>query len=77
MSKKNKTADDFVLEYLKKKPANTYDLRKKGVFSPAGSISRLKKKGHKIIKKLKSIIDDFGIKRHRVAEYHLKGGDDE
>jgi hypothetical protein len=77
MSKKNKTVDDFVLETLKKKPANTYDLRKKSVFSPSGSVSRLRKKGHNIETVEKSIVDDFGIKRKRVAEYHLKGGDDE
>lgn len=73
MSKSNKTVDDYVLEELKKKPATTHDLRKKGVFSPAGSIRRLREQGHNIETKKKSIVDDFGIKRHRVAEYHLKG----
>ena len=73
MSKTNNTADDYVLNALKKKPITTYDFRKQGVCSPAGSISRLRKQGHHIETKRKSIVDDFGIKRHRVAEYRLKG----
>ncbi len=73
MIKTNKTADDYVLNALKRKPVTTYDLRRQGVFSPAGSISRLRKQGHPIETKRKSIVDDFGIKRHRVAEYRLKG----
>ena len=73
MSKTYKTVDDYVLDALKKKPVTTYDLRKQGVFTPSGSISRLRKRGHHIETKRKSIVDDFGIKRHRVAEYRLKG----
>lgn len=73
MSKTYQTADDYVLDALKKKPVTTYDLRKLGVFSPSGSISRLRRQGHHIETKRKSIVDDFGIKRHRVAEYRLKG----
>lgn len=73
MSKTTKTVDDYVLNALKKKPASTYDLRKLGIFSPSGSISRLRRQGHHIETRRKSIVDDFGIKRHRVAEYCLKG----
>jgi predicted ATPase len=25
----------------------------------------------------KSLVEDFGVRRYRVAEYHLKGADDE
>jgi hypothetical protein len=77
MSKPKKTSDDYVLESLQKNPTNTYEFRKSGVFSPSGSVSRLRRKGHEIETVKKSLVDDFGIRRNRVAEYHLKGADDE
>jgi len=77
MSKSKKTSDDRVLETLKKKPTNTYEFRKSGVFSPSGSVARLRRKGHEIETVERSLVDDFGVRRYRVAEYHLKGADDE
>jgi hypothetical protein len=77
MSKSKKTSDDHVLETLKKKPTNTYEFRKSGVFTPSGSVARLRQIGHEIETVNKSLVDDFGVRRYRVAEYHLKGADDE
>ncbi|CAN8140154.1 hypothetical protein THIOSC15_2070012 [uncultured Thiomicrorhabdus sp.] len=71
---KNKTADDYVLEALQERAYNTYQLRNKGVFSPAGSVDRLRKAGYDIETKKVTIKDRFRITHYRVAEYHLKGG---
>lgn len=71
--------DKKILEQLKKGPMNTYEIRDKGPFHPAGVIKRLRKK-YNISKTSVTVRDKCGIEHKNVALYKfegVKGGDNE
>jgi hypothetical protein len=75
---KQKSFDDQALELLQKqKTVRTPELRDLGLFHPAGSIYRLRKK-YEIDMVRVSYRDQNGIDHKNVAQYSLlKGGEDE
>lgn len=63
---------EIVLTELMHNPSTTFELRAKGVCSPASAIYRLKKRGYSIKRTLLSCYDDAGVLHHRVALYRLE-----
>ncbi|URQ87866.1 hypothetical protein J8Z28_08525 [Pseudoalteromonas sp. SCSIO 43088] len=64
--------DELILEQLKKGSMNTYEIREKGPFHPAGVIKRLRKK-YNISKTSVTVKDKWGIEHKNVALYEFEG----